>query len=91
MPTPPLGIGVCTSSASVGPSYSAGGADSALVVADNAALADAAASTLGNRVKTPQHIEAALRATAAIEGVTGCLVIMGENLGVLGDLELERT
>jgi len=88
-PTPMEGLGVCTSSATVGPSYSAGSADSALVVAESAALADAAASALGNRVKGPEHIEKALGDIAAREGVIGCMVIVGENLGVQGELELE--
>jgi uncharacterized protein len=89
-PTPSAGLGICTSSATVGPSHSAGVADSALVVAEGAALADAAASALGNRVKSPAHIEEALSAVSAVEGVVGCLVIMGEHLGVQGDLELNR-
>jgi len=88
-PTSPQGLGVCTSSATVGPSYSAGGADTALVVAEDAALADAAASALGNRIKSPQHIEEALREVAAITGVIGCLAIIGEHLGIQGDIELE--
>ncbi|RJP30219.1 MAG: UPF0280 family protein [Actinobacteria bacterium] len=88
-PTSAQGLGVCTSSATVGPSYSAGGADSALVVAESAALADAAASALGNRAKTPGYIEEAVNGVAAIEGVIGCLVVMGEDLGVRGDLQLE--
>ena len=90
-PTPPQGLGVCTSSATVGPSFSAGRADAALVVAGNAALADAAASALGNRVKQRDDVEEALAAVSAIAGVIGCLVIIGEHLGVLGDLEIERT
>jgi hypothetical protein len=87
-PTPPQGLGVCTSSATVGPSYSAGGADSALVVANSAALADAAASALGNRAKSPDHIEEALASVLDIEGVSGCLLIIGEHLGLRGDIEL---
>jgi ApbE superfamily uncharacterized protein (UPF0280 family) len=88
-PTPEEGLGVCTSSATVGPSYSAGRADSALVVAESASLADAAASALGNRAKTPGHVEEALNSVMGIKGVTGCLVIIGDNLGVRGELELE--
>ena len=88
-PTPPRGLGICTSSATVGPSYSAGGADSALVVAEDAALADAAASALGNRAKSLEHIEEALSSVASIAGVTGCLLIIGDRLGVQGDIELE--
>ena len=87
--TPPDGIGICTSSATVGPSYSAGRADCALVVAESAALADAAASALGNRAKGPERIEGALNEVMGFEGVAGCLLIMGERLGVRGDLELE--
>lgn len=75
----------------MGPSFSAGRADAALVVAGNAALADAAASALGNRVKQRDDVEEALAAVSAIAGVIGCLVIIGEHLGVLGDLEIERT
>ncbi len=89
-PTPPGGLGVCTSSASVGPSYSAGAADAALVVAESAALADAAATALGNRAKTTEDIEDALSTVAAVEGVVGCLLIMGEHLGVKGKLALEH-
>jgi uncharacterized protein len=88
-PTPSRGVGVCTSSATVGPSYSAGGADSALVIAEDAALADAAASALGNRAKDVDHIEEALSAVASITGVIACVVIIGDYLGVRGDLELE--
>ncbi len=90
-PCMPRGVGICTSSASVGPSYSAGGADSALVLAESAALADAAASALGNRVKSVEHIGEALDNVSAIVGVKGCLVIIGEHLGVRGDIELDHT
>lgn len=88
-PTPPEGVGVCTSSATVGPSYSAGVADCALVMAESAALADASASALGNRAKGPERIEEALEAVAGIKGVVACLLIIGERLGARGDLELE--
>lgn len=89
-PTPPGGLGICTSSATVGPSYSAGAADAALVVAESASLADAAATALGNRAKSPEDVEEALRFVSGVEGVMGCLLIMGERLGVMGDLRLER-
>lgn len=89
-PSPDRGMGVCTSSATVGPSYSAGVVDAALVVAESAALADAAATALGNLVKKPGDIQPALEHVAAVEGVMGCLVILGDRLGVKGDLELEE-
>ncbi len=89
-PTPPEGIGICTSSATVGPSYSAGRADAALVVAESASLADAAATLLGNLAKDPGRMEEALDRVNALEGVHGCLLIMGSRLGVKGDLRLEK-
>ena len=49
-------LGVCTSSASVGHSLSLGRADAACVLAGSAALADAAATALGNRVQGPDTI-----------------------------------
>ncbi len=88
-PTPPEGMGICTSSATVGPSYSAGVADCALVVAECAALADAAASALGNRAKDAERMEEAMEAVMEIAGVMGCLLVLGERLGVRGDLRLE--
>jgi len=44
-------MGICTSSDSVGPSISLGKSDASTVVADSSALADAAASAIGNAVK----------------------------------------
>ncbi|MGB9792102.1 MAG: UPF0280 family protein [Thermacetogeniaceae bacterium] len=86
---PEQGIrGVCTSSASVGPSLSFGRTDAAVVLAADAALADAAATALGNRVHTPDDIAPALEYVCSIRGVRGALVIQGDRLGAMGDLEL---
>ena len=46
-------------SGTVGPSYSAGRADAALILAASAALADAAASAVGNVVQNPEDVERA--------------------------------
>lgn len=89
-PTTPTGKGLCTSSATVGPSYSAGRADSAVVLAESAALADAAATALGNRARDPSGITEALEWIMEVEGVEGALVVMGEKMGVAGGLRLEK-
>lgn len=86
VPPTPGGLGICTSSATVGPSVSFGRADAAVVLAPSAALADAAASALGNRVKKPTDIEGALEWAAGVPEITGSLVIMGEHLGARGDI-----
>lgn len=85
---PETGLGVCTSSRSVGHSLSLGKTDAALVVAGNCALADAAATRLGNLVTDPAVPEAALSEICAIDGVLGALVIAGDRIGIRGNLEL---
>jgi len=80
-------IGICTSSATVGPSLSFGRADAACVKSKSASLADAAATAVANRVKTKKDIKKALAFGAEIPGVLGLLIILGEELGAWGDLE----
>jgi ApbE superfamily uncharacterized protein (UPF0280 family) len=80
-PTPFLGV--CTSSATVGPSISFGTADVACVVAEKACVADAAASALGNLSTDP---EAAFDAIKEINGVRGALLIVHDKLATWGAL-----
>ena len=82
--------GVCTSSGTVGYSYSAGRADAALIVAADAALADAAASGLGNRVHGPDDAEGAVAWALGLPGVDGALVVIGATLAAGGKVELRR-
>jgi ApbE superfamily uncharacterized protein (UPF0280 family) len=81
-------LGVCTSSASVGHSLSFGRADAACVLAESCALADAAATALGNRVQGPDTIAPALEWAAALPDILGAVVIVGEKLGAWGRVEL---
>jgi len=79
---------VCTSSATVGPSISLGRADAACVIANSGALADAAASALGNRVHSATDVQPAMETVKAIEGVLGLVVVLGETLGAWGRARL---
>jgi ApbE superfamily uncharacterized protein (UPF0280 family) len=81
-------LGICTSSGKIGPSLSLGVADAAVVVAPSAALADAAATAVGNAVKSGDDVDAALEVGRRIKGVSGIVVIAGSNLGVWGDIHL---
>jgi ApbE superfamily uncharacterized protein (UPF0280 family) len=83
-------LGVCTSSATVGPSLSLGKADAALIVAEDAAFADAAASALGNRVGTAQDIEPALAFIRELPGVLHALIIIDDRLGTWGQFDLTK-
>jgi hypothetical protein len=80
-------LGICTSSATVGPSLSFGKADAVCVISKSATLADAAASAIGNKVKSKRDIKPALDFGIKIKGVTGIIIIMGNEIGVIGDVE----
>ena len=82
----PLCLG--TSSGTVGHSLSLGRADAATVKAADGALADAAATALGNRVKSARDLEAALDWVSGVEGVQGALIVIGAKLAAWGDMEL---
>ncbi|MFH1077541.1 MAG: UPF0280 family protein [Pseudomonadota bacterium] len=81
-------ISVCTSSGTVGHSLSLGKADAVTVVARSAALADAAATAIGNTVKDKGSIYKGLALANSINGVLGVLIVLGDKLGVKGDLKL---
>jgi ApbE superfamily uncharacterized protein (UPF0280 family) len=84
-------LGVCTSSGTVGPSLSFGRADAVTVIAPSAAVADAAATTIGNRVKRRRDIDQALATAQEIDGVLGVVIIIGDAVGVWGEVELVRS
>jgi hypothetical protein len=83
-------LGVCTSSGTVGPSLSFGKADAVCILSKSGALADAAATSVGNIVKEKKDIELGLERGKEIEGVSGVLIIVGEKMGVWGNVKLTR-
>ena len=81
-------LGVCTSSASVGPSLSFGKTDAACIISKDTALADAAATAVGNKVKGAQDIEKGIAFARSIPGVIGVIVIVGGRIGTWGKVNL---
>jgi ApbE superfamily uncharacterized protein (UPF0280 family) len=81
-------IGVCTSSGTVGHSLSFGRADAVCVLSRTAAVADAAATAIGNIVKNRDDIKKALEWGSSIQEVFGILIIIGDQMGALGEIEL---
>ena len=88
VPATSQGWGVCTSSATVGPSLSLGRADAVCVLAPSAALADAAATAVGNLVASPSDLPRGLEKARTIPGLTGAVIVIGDKLGAWGDIEL---
>jgi ApbE superfamily uncharacterized protein (UPF0280 family) len=84
-------LGICTSSGTVGHSLSYGKADAVVVVAAVAALADAVATAIGNRVEKPGDIDNAIDFGANIDGIKSIVIIIGERLGAWGDVKLCET
>jgi ApbE superfamily uncharacterized protein (UPF0280 family) len=83
-------IGVCTSSGTVGHSLSFGKADAVCILSKSAALADAVATAVGNVVQEKKDIEYGLDMARGIEGVLGVLIIVGEKMGVWGNVTLTQ-
>lgn len=81
-------LAICTSSGTIGHSLSLGRADAVTVLARDAALADAAATAIGNLVKTPADLEQAVEFGRQIPGLDGILLVIGEQLTAWGNIEL---
>ena len=79
---------VCTSSGTIGHSLSLGKADAICVVSDSCALADAAATAIGNIVQTKKDIPSAIEVAKSIEDVEGLAIIIDDDIGLWGDLEV---
>lgn len=81
-------VGVCTSSGRVGHSLSLGDSAAATVIAASCALADAAATAVGNRVRGSNGVREGLAAAREIPGVLGVVVLRDGRLGVWGEVEV---
>jgi len=81
-------IGICTSSGTIGHSLSFGKADAVVVLSKDTALADAVATKTCNEIKKVSDIQKAIESAIKINGIIGVLAIMGDKLGVIGDIEL---
>jgi ApbE superfamily uncharacterized protein (UPF0280 family) len=83
-------LGICTSSGTVGHSLSFGKADAVCILSKSAALADAAATAVGNMVQEKKDIDRGLEKAKEIEGVLGTLIIVEEKIGVWGNIRLAK-
>lgn len=81
-------LGVCTSSATVGHSLSMGIADAACILSPSGALADGAATAVGNRVRQGADLEEVGEWSQRIKGIMGGVVIAAKRMATWGDIEL---
>ena len=80
--------GICTSSGTVGHSFSFGKADAVCVISRSAALADAAATAIGNVVQDIGSINNGLEVARKIKGLSGVLIIKGDKMGIVGKIKI---
>ena len=83
-------LGVCSSSGTVGHSLSFGVADVVCLLSSSAILADAAATALGNRVRSENDLNRIADWANEIEGIMGGVAVVGEKMAVWGDVELVK-
>jgi hypothetical protein len=81
-------LGICTSSGTVGHSLSYGKADAVIVLSKSATLADAAATAIANLIKQPSDIPSGIELAKSIEGVSGAIIIKGDNTGLWGKVKI---
>jgi len=81
-------IGICTSSGTVGHSLSFGKADAAITLAKSATFADAAATAIGNIVREPGDIDKAIEYAKSIRDLKGLVVIIGDKIGMWGNVKI---
>ena len=67
---------------------SMGKTDAVCVVSGSCSLADAAATSIGNRVQSKTDLQQVLDFGKRVEGVTGIVIIIGDAIGMWGDLEV---
>jgi len=81
-------VAVCTSSGTVGHSMSTGKADAVCVLSRSCALADAAATAVGNQIQTTDDIQGAIEFAKDIKGVGGVVAIKNDKIGMWGAVQV---
>ncbi|MEZ5071699.1 MAG: UPF0280 family protein [Bacteroidales bacterium] len=80
--------GICTSSGTLGHSYSAGKADACTVVCADGARADAWATALANQVQEEEDVEKVLEASSRVPEIVSCVILKGGKIGARGRFPL---
>ncbi len=81
-------LGICTSAGTVGHSLSFGKCDAAILLSPSAALADAAATAVGNLIQSADDIPMGIDFAKGVAGIKGVIIIKDERIGVWGDIRL---
>ncbi len=80
--------GVCTSSGTVGHSFSFGHADAVMIVCNDAATADAYATAFANKVVSEDDVATIIDTISQKHDILSSVVICGEKVGVCGQFPI---
>ncbi|MDA3821258.1 MAG: UPF0280 family protein [Bacteroidales bacterium] len=80
--------GICTSSGTVGHSLSFGKADALTIISESPVIGDALATSLANKVQGADDIQQVLNYSQQFKEILGIVIIIGDKLGIQGDVEL---
>jgi hypothetical protein len=81
-------LSVCTSSGTIGHSLSYGKSDAVCIVSHSCALADAAATAIGNLIQSGSDIKHAVQSAKNMDGILGAVAIIDDIIGLWGDLDI---
>jgi uncharacterized protein len=90
IPPQPLGLGICTSAGTVGPSVSLGKADAVVMISPDTALADAAATATGNQIQDASDLSKAMDYAQSISEIKGVLLIKDDKMAAWGEIEVAK-
>lgn len=79
--------GVCTSSGTVGHSFSYGKADAVMVACESPLLADGWATSLANQVQSPADIPGVLSFSEQFDEIVSLVVICKDKVGIRGNFD----
>lgn len=82
------GLGICASSGTVSHSLSLGASDAVIIISEDTALADAAATAVGNIVKNAAYINKGIDFAKSIKDIAGILILIGDKMGSWGKIKL---
>jgi len=81
-------VGICTSSGTVGHSLSHGRADAVIALSKSTALADAAATAIGNVIKSANDIPRGIELAISIKRLSGVIIIKDDKIGLWGKVKI---
>jgi hypothetical protein len=82
--------GICTSSGTVGHSFSFGKADAVVIVSHSPTLSDAWATKVANKIINEAHIKDGINLILNQSDLLGGVIIIKDKLAIGGDLNLEK-